>query len=129
MSKYLGAVGIVVNDLEKSVAFYSKVLGMVEFRTIELPSMKEKIMGFEGSKSAALILMQYHDKEIARKNQNAGKLVYYVDDTAATITAVKKSGGVIDREAGTHKEMGASIIGLARDLDGHQLELIQKPPK
>ena len=129
MGKYLGAVGIVTDDLEKASSFYSKTLGMVELQTIDLPSMKEIIMGFEGSRSAALILMRYHDEQVAMRHNNAGKLVYYVNDTSATIDKIRQAGGQIEVEATTSEQMSGAIIGFARDLDGHQLELIQKIKK
>ncbi len=129
MSKYIGAVGIEVKNLEKSAEFYRKALGMVKLRSINLPEMNELIIGFPESRSAALILMQYLDQNITRGSVSLGKLVYFVDDTAKTIETIREEGGLIEREAGMHESMGLSIIGLARDLDGHLLEFIQKPPK
>ena len=129
MSKYVGAVGIAVDDLDVSAAFYTNTLGMTALQTIELPTMKEIIMGFEGTRSAAVILMKYTDGTTIPDGNQPGKVVFYVDDTAATLDAVREIDGTVESEAKAVESMGGAIIGFARDPDGHQLELIQKPPK
>ncbi|MEL7187302.1 MAG: VOC family protein [Pseudomonadota bacterium] len=129
MSKYVGAVGIAVDDLDVSAAFYTNTLGMTALQTIELPTMKEIIMGFEGTRSAAVILMKYTDGTTIPDGNQPGKIVFYVDDTAATLDAVREIDGTVESEAKAVESMGGAIIGFARDPDGHQLELIQKPPK
>ena len=129
MSKYLGAAGIAVTNLEASTAFYTSILGMTELQTIELPTMKEIILGFEGTRSAAVILMQYTDGTPVNRDNKPGKLVFYVDETAATLDAMRDAGFAVESEATAYESMGGAIIGFARDPDGHLLELIQKPPK
>ena len=58
MAEYLSAVGIVVVDLELSAGFYERALGMTSLQTITLPTMKEIVLGFEGTRSAAVLLMK-----------------------------------------------------------------------
>ena len=62
MSTYLTATGIAVSDLDASTNFYKEILGMVVHRTITLDIMVENILGFEGVRGTAILLMQYHDR-------------------------------------------------------------------
>ena len=62
MSTYLTATGIAVSDLDASTNFYKDILGMVVHRTITLDIMVENILGFEGVRGTAILLMQYHDR-------------------------------------------------------------------
>jgi len=129
MSKYLGAVGIAVSDLERSSAFYTKILGMVELRRLELESMDEIILGFEGSRSASVVLMKYTDGSDHNCQDLPVKLVFFVDDTRGILEAVRASGYTIYKEAQEYPSMGGMIIGYAKDPDGYKVELMQKPPK
>ena len=129
MAEYLSAVGIAVVDLKLAADFYERALGMTSLRTITLPTMKEIVLGFEGSRSAAVILMKYTDGTQHENNKRDGKLVFYVNNVSETIEAIRCAGCRVEREAKVIDSMGGAIIGFARDPDGHQLELIQKAPK
>jgi len=129
MAEYLSAVGIVVVDLELAAGFYERALGMTSLQTITLPTMKEIVLGFEGTRSAAVILMKYTDGTQHENNKRDGKLVFYVNNASRTLEAIRDAGCRVEREAKVIDSMGGAIIGFARDPDGHQLELIQKPPK
>ena len=129
MAEYLSAVGIAVVDLKLAADFYERALGMTSLRTITLPTMKEIVLGFEGSRSAAVILMKYTDDTHIENNHKVGKLVFYVNNTSGTLEAIREAGCRVEREAKVIDSMGGAIIGFARDPDGHQLELIQKAPK
>lgn len=129
MAKYLSAVGIAVVDLKLSAGFYERALGMTSLQTFTLPTMKEIVLGFEGTRSAAVILMKYTDGRQHEKNKRDGKLVFYVNNVSETIEAIRGAGCRVEREPEVIDSMGGDIIGFARDPDGHQLELIQKAPK
>lgn len=129
MAEYLSAVGIAVVDLELAADFYERALGMTSLRTITLPTMKEIVLGFEGTRSAAVILMKYTDGTQHENNKRDGKLVFYVNNVSETIEAIRCAGCRVEREPEVSDLMGGAIIGFARDPDGHQLELIQKAPK
>ena len=129
MAEYLSAVGIAVADLKVAARFYESALGMTSLRTIELPEMEEIILGFEGTRSAAVILMKYTDGTQHENNKRDGKLVFYVNNVSETIEAIRGAGCRVEREPEVSHLMGGAIIGFARDPDGHQLELIQKPPQ
>ena len=129
MAEYLSAVGIVVVDLELAAGFYERALGMTSLQTITLPTMKEIVLGFEGTRSATVILMKYTDGTQHENNKRDGKLVFYVNNASRTLEAIRDAGCRVEREAKVIDSMGGAIIGFARDPDGHQLELIQKPPE
>tara|TARA_X000001036_G_scaffold353217_1_gene334512 strand:- start:557 stop:949 length:393 start_codon:yes stop_codon:yes gene_type:complete len=129
MAEYLSAVGIVVVDLELAAGFYERALGMTSLQTITLPTMKQIVLGFEGTRSAAVILMKHTDGTQHENNKRDGKLVFYVNNASRTLEAIRDAGCRVEREAKVIDSMGGAIIGFARDPDGHQLELIQKPPK
>ena len=129
MAEYLSAVGIVVVDLELAAGFYERALGMTSLQTITLPTMKEIVLGFEGTRSATVILMKYTDGTQHENNKRDGKLVFYVNNASRTLEAIRDAGCRVEKEAKVIDFMGGAIIGFARDPDGNQLELIQKPPQ
>ena len=129
MAEYLSAVGLAVVDLELAAGFYERALGMTSLQTITLPTMKEIVLGFEGTRSAAVILMKYTDGTQHENNNRDGKLVFYVNNVPEKIEAIRGAGCRVEREPEVIDSMGGAIIAFARDPDGHQLELIQKPPQ
>ena len=129
MAEYLSAVGLAVVDLELAAGFYERALGMTSLQTITLPTMKEIVLGFEGTRSAAVILMKYTDGTQHENNKRDGKLVFYVNNVPEKIEAIRGAGCRVEREPEVIDSMGGAIIAFARDPDGHQLELIQKPPQ
>ena len=129
MSRYFGAVGIPVSDLDGSAAFYTSMLGMVELQTIEVPFMKQIVLGFEGVRGASVLLMKYTDGRNVSCKDNPIKLVFYVPDITATLEAIRAANYTVETEATPVAELGGAIVGFARDPDGYRIELIQKPPK
>lgn len=127
MSTYLTATGIAVSDLEASTKFYTEMLGMTVYRTITLDTMVENILGFEGVRGPAILLMQYNDN---RNSQDLPtKLVFNVPDVRAIINAARIAGVAIYKEATEHESMGGATIGFIKDPDGYLIELMQKPVK
>src|SRR5918998_1449594 len=57
----LGAMGIGVSDLDRSVDFYRRVLGMEQIGKLRLPEMDEVLLGYNRSRGPALVLMHYTD--------------------------------------------------------------------
>ena len=129
MSKYIGAIGIAVSDLQASAAFYTKMLGMVELQTMELPTVTQIVLGFEGVRGASVLLMNYTDGRDINCKDVPVKLVFYVPDTEARLEAIRAANYTVHIEATAHASMGGAIIGFAKDPDGYLVELIQKPPK
>ncbi|HXQ45477.1 MAG TPA: VOC family protein [Caulobacteraceae bacterium] len=120
---YLSAVGIGVADLDRSVDFYCRVLGMQKTQTFKLPHMEEIIVAHEGRN--AVVLMHYTDGSTPNYKDNPVKLVFYVADAKARTEAIRSAGLEITREAEALPAMGGAIIGMGKDPDGYVIELIQ----
>ena len=129
MSRYFGAVGIPVTNLETSAAFYTSILGMVELQTIEVSVMRQIVLGFEGVRGASVLLMNYTDGRDVDCKDNPIKLVFYVPDIAATLEAVRAANYTVEIDATTVEELGGAIIAFVNDPDGYRIELVQKPPR
>jgi lactoylglutathione lyase len=122
----LGAVGIGVSDLAKSVDFYSRVIGMTQTQTFSLDYMEEVVLAFEGR--TAVVLMHYTDGSARNYKDNPVKLVFYVVDPREISDRIKAEGLEIVREPAPMVNMGGALLGLAKDPDGYIVELIQRPP-
>jgi lactoylglutathione lyase len=121
------ATGIVVSDLERSVEFYTSVVGMKETQRFDVPDMHllEVIMSFPGGGGGALVLMKYTDDAPHDYVDIGGKLVFSVDDPVALIEAARAAGCEVIREPAENPGFG--ILGFVNDLDGYALEVLQLP--
>lgn len=122
---YLGATGIGVSDLDRSVDFYTRVLGMKAMQTFKLPSMDEVVVAFEGR--TAVVLMHWTDGSARNYRDNPIKLVFYVTDPKEVTERIRAEGLEITREPTPIDTLGGAIVGLARDPDGYVIELLQAP--
>jgi lactoylglutathione lyase len=122
---FLTAVGIGVSDLDRSVDFYTRVLGMQKGRTFNLPYMDEVIVAHEGR--SAVVLMHYTDGSVRNYKDNPVKLVFYVADPKAMTEAIRADGMEITVEPVPNEAMGGAIVVLAKDPDGYVIELLQAP--
>jgi lactoylglutathione lyase len=120
----LGAAGIGVSDLERSVDFYTRIFGMRTLMKLPLPDMDEVILGFKGQ-ATAVVLMQHHDRSGHDYPNTGGKLAFYVEDPVAVAAAIRAEGLEIVREPTPVPELGDVVVGFAKDPDGHLLELLQ----
>ncbi len=123
---YLGAVGIGVSDLKRSIDFYTRVLGMVKLQRFALPYMDEMVVGFEGSRGSALVLMHWTDGSERTYQDLPIKVVLYVPDPQAAADAIRAEGLEITREPTPIPELGDAVVGLAKDPDGYVIELLQR---
>ena len=121
----LGAVGIGVSDLPRSVDFYSRVLGLTLTQTFKLDYMDEVVLAFEGR--TAVVLMHYTDGSVRNYKDNPVKLVFFVTDPKAVSDRIKADGLEIVREPTPIETLGGAIVGLAKDPDGYTIELLQAP--
>jgi lactoylglutathione lyase len=128
MSRFLHTM-IRVRDLDKSVAFYSILLGMKELRRREVPGGKYTLcfMGYDSNPDQAEIELTYNwdQAEPYTIGNGFGHLAVGVPDVAAACEAVKKGGGKVTREAGPVQH-GTTIIAFVEDPDGYKTELIQR---
>ncbi|MET0335878.1 MAG: VOC family protein [Rhizobacter sp.] len=125
----LGAIGVGVRDLQRSADFYMKVLGMKQLQTFKLPHMDEIVLGLEGSRGSAIVLMHWTDGSERQYGNNAMKLVFYVPDPKAVAQRFRDEGMEIVREPAPVPALGNAIVGFAKDPDGHLIELLQATPR
>jgi lactoylglutathione lyase len=116
-----------VGDLQRSVDFYTGVLGMRVLRTTDRPDQKYRLafVGYGDEREHAVLELTYNYGVSHYDIGNAyGHVAIGVDDVAATCAAVKAKGGTVTREAGPVKG-GTTVIAFVQDPDGYKIELIQ----
>jgi catechol 2,3-dioxygenase-like lactoylglutathione lyase family enzyme len=120
----LGSVGIGVQDLQRSIAFYGDVLGMKVLRRFDLGYLNEVVLGFPEGSGANVVLMNWPQEGARQYDGNNVKLVFYVHDPAAVIARIRAHGGRIDREAAPLEALNGTVVGLGRDPDNYVVELL-----
>jgi lactoylglutathione lyase len=125
----LGALGIGVSDLDRSVDFYTRVLGMQRLMTFTLPDMDEVLVGYHRRRGPALALMHFTDGSDPSYADLPVKVVVYVPDPPAVADAIRAEGLEVTREPTPVPELGDAVVGLAKDPDGYVIELLQRPPR
>ena len=116
-----------VGDLQRSIDFYTKVLGMQLLRTSENEEYKYSLafVGYGDESSGAVIELTYNWGVTSYEMGTAfGHVALGVDDVAATCEAIRQAGGNVTREAGPVKG-GTTIIAFVEDPDGYKIELIE----
>ena len=117
-----------VGDLEKSVKFYTSMLGMKELRRNDVPDGKYTLVfvGYENNPDQAVIELTYnYGTDHYDIGSGFGHLAIGVQDVAGTCATIKSAGGKVTREAGPVK-FGTTIIAFVEDPDGYKIELIQR---
>ena len=116
-----------VGDLQRSIDFYTNVLGMKLLRTTDRPEQKYTLafVGYGSNPEHAELELTYNygvDKyEIGTA---FGHLAIAVDDAYAACERIRAAGGSITREPGPVKG-GTTVIAFVQDPDGYKIELIQ----
>jgi lactoylglutathione lyase len=116
-----------VGDLQRSIDFYTDVLGMKLLRTTDRPEQKYKLafVGFaDESKQAVLELTYNYGVEKYELGTAFGHVAIEVPNAAAACDAVRSKGGRVTREAGPVKG-GTTVIAFVEDPDGYKIELIE----
>lgn len=117
-----------VGNLERSIAFYTEVLGMRLLRQSDYPDGRFTLafIGYgEESEHTVIELTHNWDTESYELGNAFGHLAIEVDDAYATCDAVRAKGGKVVREAGPMKH-GTTVIAFVEDPDGYKIEFIQK---
>jgi lactoylglutathione lyase len=119
-----------VRDLEPSIAFYTKLLGMKELRRTEVPAGRYTLafIGYASNAEgqAEIELTHNWDQEGPYELGTAfGHLAVAVPDAAAACDQVRHGGGKVTREAGPVKH-GTTVIAFVEDPDGYKIELIER---
>ena len=119
-----------VGDLQRSIDFYTKVIGMELLRKSENPQYKYSLafLGFAGGNpdQAELELTYNWGTDSYQMGDAYGHIALGVPDAAAAVEAIRAAGGTVTREAGPVKG-GTTIIAFVADPDGYKIELIQRP--
>ena len=116
-----------VGDLERSIDFYTKVLGMKVLRKADYPGGRftNVFVGFDDeSRAAVLELTNNWDTKSYDLGNGYGHVAVEVDDAYKACAEVKKRGGTVTREAGPMKH-GTTVIAFVEDPDGYKIELIE----
>ena len=127
MSRFLHTM-LRVGDLERSVGFYTGLLGMKELRRRDVPDGKYTLafVGYGDEDHEAVIELTYNYGTTNYEQGTAfGHLAVGVPDVAAACEAVRKGGGKVTREAGPVK-FGTTVIAFVEDPDGYKVELIER---
>lgn len=117
-----------VGNLDKSLAFYTEVLGMKLLRRKDYPEGRFTLafVGYgEESETAVIELTHNWDTYSYDLGTGYGHIALEVDDAYAACDAVRAKGGNVVREAGPMKH-GTTVIAFVEDPDGYKIEFIQK---
>jgi lactoylglutathione lyase len=119
-----------VGDLNRSIDFYTKVLGMNLLRTTERPDQKYSLafvaFGKGNTDGQAEIELTYnHGVSLYDLGTAYGHIAIGVPDAYAACEKIKAAGGNVTREAGPVAG-GDTIIAFVTDPDGYKIELIQR---
>ncbi len=118
-----------VGNLQRSIDFYTKVLGMSLLRTSENPEYKYSLafVGYEGGNpgQAEIELTYNWGTESYDLGTAYGHIALGVPDAYAACEKIKANGGNVTREAGPVKG-GTTVIAFVTDPDGYKIELIQR---
>ena len=117
-----------VGNLQRSIDFYTRVMGMTLLHTTERPEHKYSLafVGYGSNPDHAEIELTYnHGVDHYDLGTAYGHIAIAVPDAYAACAAIKAGGGVITREAGPVAG-GSTVIAFITDPDGYKIELIQR---
>jgi len=117
-----------VGDLDKSIDFYTNVLGMKLLRRKDYPEGKFTLafVGY-GDEADHTVIELTHNWDTAKYDlgNGFGHLAVAVPDAYKACDDVKKRGGKVTREAGPMKH-GTTVIAFVEDPDGYKIEFIER---
>jgi lactoylglutathione lyase len=117
-----------VGDMQRSVKFYTEVLGMKVLRTTDRPDQKYSLafVGYDDESRASVLELTYnYGVDKYDLGSAYGHVALEVDDAAQTCEAVRAKGGKVTREAGPVKG-GTTVIAFVEDPDGYKIEFIER---
>ena len=115
-----------VGDLQRSIDFYTRVMGMRLLRTTERPEQKYSLafVGYGANPEQAEIELTYnHGVSDYEMGTAYGHIALGVADVRGTCEKIRAGGGTITREPGPVKG-GTTMIAFVTDPDGYKIELI-----
>lgn len=117
-----------VGNLDRSIAFYTEILGMQLLRRNDYPEGRFTLafVGYGSENSEAVLELTHNwDTESYELGNAYGHIALAVPDAAAACAAIKARGGKVVREAGPMKH-GKTVIAFVEDPDGYKVELIER---
>lgn len=117
-----------VGDLQRSIDFYTRILGMKLLRTTERPDQKYSLafVGYGSNPEHAEIeLTHNHGVDAYELGTGYGHIALGVTDVHAACEKIRAGGGNITREPGPVKG-GSTVIAFVTDPDGYKIELIER---
>lgn len=117
-----------VGDLDKSISFYTQVLGMKLLRRADYPGGRftNAFVGYDDESRAAVLELTHNwDTRSYDLGTGYGHVAVEVEDAYKACEAVKRQGGKVTREAGPMKH-GTTVIAFVEDPDGYKIEFVQK---
>lgn len=117
-----------VGDLQRSIEFYTRVLGMKLLRTTDRPDQHYTLafLGYGSNPEHAELELTYnYGVEKYDMGTAYGHIAIAVEDAYKACDAVRAAGGNVTREAGPVKG-GATVIAFVQDPDGYKIEFIER---
>ena len=117
-----------VGDLDRSIRFYTEVLGMKLLRQHDYPDGRFTLafVGYGPESEGAVIELTYnYGVDRYELGTGFGHVALAVEDAARACEEIRQRGGKVVREAGPMKH-GSTIIAFVEDPDGYRIELIQR---
>jgi lactoylglutathione lyase len=117
-----------VGNLDRSIAFYTEVLGMKVLRRNDYPNGKFTLafVGYQDEQDGAVLELTHNwGVDGYDLGSGFGHVALEVDDAYKACELVKARGGKVTREAGPMMH-GSTVIAFVEDPDGYKIEFIQK---
>ena len=117
-----------VGDLDRSIAFYTNVLGMKLLRRKDYPGGRftNVFVGYDDETHGAVLELTHNwDTSSYDLGTGFGHVAIEVPDAYVACDEVRNRGGRVTREAGPMKH-GTTVIAFVEDPDGYKIELIQR---
>lgn len=117
-----GFTKIIVRDVDATVDFYDRILGLKLFRTIEFPHLVEKMLAAPGQEAGPfLIIYHEYDGPPLELGNAWGPIGFQVADVDATYARAIAGGGAADKEPFNYEDIR---VAMFRDPEGHLIEII-----
>ena len=117
-----------VGNLDRSIEFYTKVLGMRVLRSTEYPTGRftNTFVGYQDERDGPALELTYNcDTASYDLGTGYGHIALQVENAYEACDRVKQLGGKVTREAGPMKH-GSTVIAFVEDPDGYKIEFVQK---
>jgi len=117
-----------VGDLQRSIDFYTQVLGMKLLRRTDYPGGRftNAFVGYDDESRAAVLELTHNwDTKSYDMGSGFGHVAVEVEDAFKACDEVKKRGGRVTREPGPMKH-GTTVIAFVEDPDGYKIEFVQR---